>query len=79
MRVKEMDVNRTAITYQRNGPEFHVSSMRMSSRICHAEKRFIQTDMATTILLSKLLSSSKPCQWKLVIVVLFDKVPSNFS
>lgn len=75
-----MDVNRTAIKYQREWAWIsHISSMRMSSRFSHAENRFIQKEMATTILLSHLLSSHKPCQWKLMIVVLFGKVPSNFA
>lgn len=45
------DVNRPAVTYQREWAWIpHISSVRMSSRIPHAEERFVQIEMATTAL-----------------------------
>lgn len=55
------DVNRAAVTYQREWAWIpHISSMRMSSRIPHAEERFVQIEMATTALGSGSGSESGP-------------------
>lgn len=79
-----MAVNGTATAYCHQYQKEHAcissaSVVRMFARISYAEKWFIQTEMTATILLSHLFSRHKSCQWKLIIIVLFCKVPFCFS
>lgn len=83
---KEKKVRELVHSGEGNGCEQNSSSIlssasvvRMLARISNAEKWFIQREMTATILLSHLFSRHKPCQWKLIIAVLFCKVPFHFS